>query len=76
MTTLHDELVGESRGGACKVCTFLSHLDPVSRAEWEQEIARPTETITHTALVVALRRRNVMLEEASVRRHRKNHVTT
>lgn len=77
MSTLHDELVGESKGGACKVCTFLAGLDPTTRAEWVHEIGildpKGDYQITHTALVVALKRRNVRVEEASIRRHRKNH---
>jgi hypothetical protein len=74
MASLHDELLGESKGGACKVCTFLARLDPASRAEWQREIAMPITDITHTAIVVALKRRNISIEEASVRRHRANHV--
>jgi hypothetical protein len=72
---LHDELVAESKGGACKVCTFLARLDPATRSEWENELALPVETITHAAIVVALKRRSIPIEEASVRRHRKNHVS-
>jgi hypothetical protein len=57
---------------------FLSRLDPASRAEWEREIAlrnvRGGYEIPNTAIVVALRRRSVSIEEASVRRHRLNHV--
>jgi hypothetical protein len=78
MPSLHDELIAE-KGGACKVCTYLSRLDPIEAAEWEVEIARPNPKgtgydIPNTALVVALRRRKVNIEEASVRRHRLNHV--
>lgn len=72
MPSLHEELVGE-RGRACKVCTFLSRLDSRSRAEWEQEIALPMTEISHAAIVVAMRRRDFPIEEASVRRHRRNH---
>jgi hypothetical protein len=72
MPSLHEELVGE-RGRACKVCTFLSRLDPVTRSEWESEIALPITEISHAAIVVALRRRGLSIEEASVRRHRRNH---
>lgn len=74
MPSLHDELLADSRKGACKVCTFLSRLPAAERAEWEQEIAQPIKVITHAAIVVALRRRSVNIEEASVRRHRSNHV--
>lgn len=74
MPSLHEELVGESVGGACKVCTFLSRLDPLTRSEWEQEIALPVTTISHAAIVVAMKRRGLSIEEASVRRHRRNHV--
>lgn len=74
MPTLHDELVGESVRGACKVCTFLSRLDPATRAEWEREVSLPVETISHAAIVVAMKRRGTNIEEASVRRHRRNHV--
>ena len=74
MPDLHSELAGESKGGACKVCTFLHRLDPSARAEWEQEIALPLSEISHAAIVIAMKRRMVPIEEASVRRHRSNHV--
>jgi hypothetical protein len=74
MPSLHDELVGDSKRGACKVCSFLATLSEPERAEWEREIALPTTTISHAAIVVALKRRRVSIEEASVRRHRSNHV--
>lgn len=76
MPSLHDELIAE-KGGACKVCTYLSRLPSAEAAEWETEIARRTPKgydIPNTAIVVALRRRKVSIEEASVRRHRLNHV--
>jgi hypothetical protein len=74
MPNLHDELLGETRSGACKLCVYLSRLDPVVRGEWQAEIALPKETVSHTAIMVALKRRGVSIEEASVRRHRSNHV--
>lgn len=73
MSRLHDELVGDTRGGACKVCTYLHSLDAPTRAEWVAEIALPREIVSHAALVVALKRRGISIEEASVRRHRSNH---
>ena len=69
---LHEELLGEM-GGACKCCTFLAKQSPRERAEWEGEFALPVAEISHTAFVVALNRRGVRIEEASVRRHRRNH---
>lgn len=80
MPSLHDELLGETRAGACKLCTFLAQQDPATRAEWQRELALPAiatagqDNVAHAAIVVALKRRNVSIEEASVRRHRSNHV--
>ena len=71
---LHEELLGDSNRRACKLCTFLSRLPAGEREEWEREIALPMTTISHAAIVVALKRRQVSIEEASVRRHRSNHV--
>jgi hypothetical protein len=74
MASLHDELLGRARVGRAK----FARSSPVStqppRAEWQREIAMPITDITHTAIVVALKRRNISIEEASVRRHRANHV--
>lgn len=74
MPSLHAELAGETRAGACKVCTYLFTLEPAARLEWQAELALPKETISHASVVTALKRRNVSIEEASVRRHRINHV--
>lgn len=74
MGALHEELAGETKKGACKLCTFLFSLPPASRAEWERELAQPIEEVGNSAVVVAMKRRGVGIEEASVRRHRRNHV--
>ena len=73
--SLHEELLHESgKGGACKICSYLHTLDAATRAEWAKEIALPHEVVSHMALVVVLKRHGVSIEEASVRRHRNNHV--
>lgn len=66
---LHRELAGAP---ACKLCAFLDGLDPVTRAEWEREIALPE--IANAAIAAALRRRDFPIGESSVRRHRGSHV--
>jgi len=76
MPRLHDELVGDTKGGACKLCTYLHSLPPTERAEWIAEIKLPKEAVSHTAIMVALKRRGISIEEASVRRHRANHVAS
>ena len=74
MTSLHAELVEETKGGACRVCTYVLGLPPLDQAVWTTEIALPLTIVSHMALVVALKRRGVSITEASVRRHRSNHV--
>ena len=69
--SLHDELTASP--GKCKVCTFLETLHDLDRAEWDRELALPVTRVHNAAVVSALRRRGVVLEESSVRRHRANH---
>jgi hypothetical protein len=73
MTTLHDELADGSPA-ACKLCAFLQSRHPEDAEEWARELALPTTMVGNTSVVLALKRRGVSIEEASVRRHRRNHV--
>jgi hypothetical protein len=70
--TLHDELTKPVRG-ACRICVFLSTLPTVVRAEWEMELAYPVTDVGNSAVVAALFRRGITIDETSVRRHRRNH---
>ena len=72
MTTLHDELADGTQA-TCKLCAFLSTLDSYNRQTWARELSLPVIVIGNTSVVLALKRRGVSIEEASVRRHRKNH---
>lgn len=71
MTALVEELVSTSTG--CKLCAYLSLLNPRSKGEWEEALLRPTREVGNTAIAAALGRRGVSLTEASVRRHRAGH---
>lgn len=71
--SLHAELAGAT-APACKVCAFLSNFAPSEVAEWQVELALPINLVSNTAVVNALRRRGESITEASVRRHRSNHV--
>lgn len=71
--SLHEEL---TRGAspACKLCAYLQTLGPFAEAEWNRELALPTSVVSHASVVTALAHREVDVTEASVRRHRRNHV--
>jgi hypothetical protein len=71
-TSLHDELIGLN-DHSCKVCVFLSQLSPDLEEEWVRELALPVKEIGNTAIVRALARRGIQIDETSVRRHRRNH---
>ena len=73
MSTLHEELAGQS-APTCKLCAFLSGLSPAERAEWQTELELPVSIIGNIAVLNALKRRGVDIEDPSVRRHRRNHV--
>jgi hypothetical protein len=70
---LHTELTGGTVT-PCKVCAYLGSLDPMLAEEWQQELALPVSEVGNTAVVTALKRRSVIVTEASVRRHRRSHV--
>ena len=72
MRSLHDELTNGVHP-ACKVCAYLAELDTYNQGEWKRELALPIDEIPHAKVVAALRVRGVIVDEASVRRHRKNH---
>lgn len=58
---------------ACKVCAFLKSLPLAQAAEWADEMRLPVNVIGNTAVIIALRKRDVDITEASVRRHRRYH---
>jgi hypothetical protein len=72
--TLHDELTQPGRG-ACRICVFLSTLPAVVAMEWGAELSLPVTEVGNSAVVAALFRRGVVIDETSVRRHRRNHAT-
>ncbi len=70
--TLHAELTGPPKGG-CHICMFLKTLYPGPRDEWVHELSLPVTVVGNARVVDALHRRGVVIDEASVRRHRRNH---
>jgi len=70
---LHGELTSGS-APACKVCAYMCTLAPSEAAEWNTELSLPVGVVSNAVVVRALARRGVDLQEASVRRHRTNHV--
>lgn len=72
MSGLHSELAAGSAPG-CKVCAFIDGLTPSEQAEWNVELALPIKVVGNLAVERALKRRGVIVTEASVRRHRRNH---
>ena len=73
MTSLHAELAGNTPATSCILCAYLASLSTAEAAEWSAELALPIAEVGHIAVVTVLRRRGVTVDEASVRRHRKNH---
>jgi hypothetical protein len=73
--SLHQQLLSKTHT-PCKLCAFLRRLDASSARQWRAELARPIRgrgAISHMAVVDALRDRGIEVDEASVRRHRRNH---
>lgn len=73
---LHDELTAFNPT-SCKVCRFLRSLPAIEADAWREELAkRPKgrDGISHYAVVSALKANGVVIEESSVRRHRRNHL--
>ena len=70
MTSLSEELAPSS---GCRVCSFLAALPAREAAEWRGELGKPVNQVGNTSVVRALAKRGVILNEASVRRHRVNH---
>ena len=70
--TLVNELE-QSTASGCRLCLYLDSLE--DREEWDSALAQPVTKVGNTAVVKALRKRGVVLTEASVRRHRVNHAT-
>jgi hypothetical protein len=69
---LHEELVG-GRKITCSLCLYLSQCDPEFRTMWNSELTLPVSVVSNVAVVKALAERKWPIDEASVRRHRKNH---
>lgn len=69
---LEDELVGLT-ANPCKLCVFLSGLAPEEAADWHRLLRYSVRQVGNTAVVRALARRNVDINERSVRRHRSKH---
>jgi hypothetical protein len=57
----------------CKLCTYLEAQSAATRDEWNHALALPVDEVSHMAVVAVLKRRGLILTEASVRRHRRNH---
>jgi hypothetical protein len=55
----------------CKLCSFLKGLSPSEALIWRTDLAN--SKVSHQAVVDALRAGGNALDEASVRRHRRNH---
>ena len=70
--SLLDELAAPS-SVPCKLCTFIQSRPEAEQAEWHTELSKPVTAVGNTAVVRALRRRLVELDEHSVRRHRERH---
>lgn len=68
--SLRDELMGGTT--ACKLCAFLDELS--DSGEWVELLALPVAEVGNMQVVKALRRRGLIIDERSVRRHRRNHV--
>lgn len=68
--SLHDELAPPIK---CKLCAFLASLAPSQREQWEAELRLSVTEVSHARVVTALAKRDVFLDEASVRRHRRTH---
>jgi hypothetical protein len=70
---LLEELMTTPKNNGCKICTYLESVAPPYAAEWDAALAKPVDVVGNTAIQTALRRRGVIVEETSVRRHRRNH---
>jgi len=75
LSTLHEELVARHALTTCKLCMYLRTLSAQEHDEWQVELRWPNEVVSNTSVVRALERRGLHLDEASVRRHRSNHVS-
>lgn len=60
--------------GQCHLCVYLDSLPAVAQAEWKVALAKPVTMVGNTAIVEYLDESQMYTTEASVRRHRKNHV--
>jgi len=74
MSSLHVELVSNSPSG-CKVCSFIRSLPSREAVEWVRELGLTVSEVGNSAIVKALQKRGIVLNEASVRRHRTNHAS-
>jgi hypothetical protein len=71
--SLRDELAAGTTATGCRLCTYIDGLEPAAQAEWHEALQLPTKTIGNVAVVASLKRRNVIVDESGVRRHRRNH---
>ena len=68
-----EELMTTPKPKGCKICAYLESIDPGTAAEWDVALAKPVTLVGNTSVQMALRKRGVIVEETSVRRHRRNH---
>lgn len=58
---------------SCRVCRFLASLPVGERAAWIEAMASPRHLVSHSAIRRTLAKRDVSINESSVRRHRLMH---
>lgn len=73
MTTISQEIASDTprAGNPCKICTFLETLNPGPLTEWLDAIKN--RSFSNSAISRALKRRDVIVSESSVSRHRRTH---
>lgn len=70
--TIQSELTAK-RTSECILCRYISGNR--SGKTWQSYLDAPVEVVSHANVVRAMAERGVVITEASVRRHRKNHAT-
>jgi len=71
--SLHERLT-ETPTAACKVCAYILSLSQREQVEWQVELLLPLHVVSNMSIVRELKKHGVSVDEASVRRHRRNHV--
>lgn len=74
--TVLDDLRKKDMPDDCKLCFYISTLSQSTQDEWEEAMRQSVGVVPNANVVRYLAPRGVKLTEASVRRHRKNHVPT